>query len=304
MADLIRGWSWSNTPLGAMDAWPEVLRSTLGLCLDSAFPIAIYWGPELALLYNDAWRPILGNKHPWALGRPAQEVWPEIWDAIEPVFRRVRETRVGTFNGDSLLAMHRHGYVEECYFDYTFNPIRDGSGGVAGIFNVVIETTYRVISERRGRVLRELAAELAVARNVDDVLELSAKVLEGAPFDVPGALIYRLDGGQPSPARLAKAVRVDAASALPAAAWPIAAALANGASQRVADLPGPLSGGAWAEAPRAKRSSYRSMRRDVRRRTRCWSRRPVRGARSTPTTPSSSSRWAATWPRRSRARKR
>ncbi|HUQ51698.1 MAG TPA: ATP-binding protein [Gammaproteobacteria bacterium] len=253
MNDLIRGWNWSETPLGPTERWPEVLRSTLGLCLDSAFPIAIYWGPELALLYNDAWRPILGNKHPRALGRPAVKVWPEIWDAIEPVFQRVRETRVGAFNGDSLLAMHRHGYVEECYFDYTFNPIRDGAGGVAGIFNVVIETTYRVINERRGKVLREFAAHLAAARSADDVIALAAQALEAAPFDVPCALIYRVDGAEPGAVRLAQSVRVAAPAAFSATTWPIAAALRDGAPQRVADLQtrvGAFSGGAWAEAPR------------------------------------------------------
>jgi signal transduction histidine kinase len=253
MADLMRELDWSATPLGSADAWPETLRSTLNLCLDSAFPIAIYWGPELALLYNDAWSPILGNKHPWALGRPAVEVWPEIWDAIEPVFRRVRETRAGAFNGDSLLAMHRHGYVEECYFDYTFNPIRDGAGGVAGIFNVVIETTYRVINERRGRVLRELSARLSTARSVEEVVELAAQALETAPFDVPCAVFFRLESAEATGARAAKAVRIEDGAALDASAWPIAAALASGAPQRVADLEqsiGALPGGAWPEPPR------------------------------------------------------
>src|SRR5262245_33328963 len=86
---LMREHAWAGTPLGEPATWPASLRSTLSLCLESAFPIAIYWGPRLALLYNDAWRPILGDKHPWALGRAAQEVWPEIWDAIEPVFADV-----------------------------------------------------------------------------------------------------------------------------------------------------------------------------------------------------------------------
>jgi hypothetical protein len=148
LGPLMRIHDRAATVLGAPDQWPESLRSSLGLCLDSAFPIAIYWGPELALLYNEAWRPILGDKHPWALGRPGREVWPEIWNDIKPVFDRVFATGKGVFNGDSLLAMQRFGYAEECYFDYTFNPIRSGNG-VGGIFNVVIETTYRV--RRRSR---------------------------------------------------------------------------------------------------------------------------------------------------------
>lgn len=81
----MRAHDWTTSPLGPPADWPDSLRSTVGLCLNSAFPIAIYWGPELALLYNDAWRPILGEKQAWALGRPAREVWPEIWEVIEPV---------------------------------------------------------------------------------------------------------------------------------------------------------------------------------------------------------------------------
>jgi hypothetical protein len=83
-------------PLGPIEQWPAVLTSTLDICLSAQFPIAIYWGAERWLLYNDAWRPILGDKHPWASGRPAREVWPEIWSAIEPLFDTVRDTGQAT----------------------------------------------------------------------------------------------------------------------------------------------------------------------------------------------------------------
>src|SRR6187549_2904640 len=92
MAGRMRAFDWGATPLGSVDSWPQSLRSALSICTGSAFPIAIYWGPELVLLYNDAWSPIPGNKHPWALGRPAREVWPEIWDTIAPHFRQVMTT--------------------------------------------------------------------------------------------------------------------------------------------------------------------------------------------------------------------
>jgi hypothetical protein len=88
----MRSRDWSQTPLGPLKHWPQSLRSALSICLGSGFPIAIYWGPTLALLYNDAWSPIPGVKHPWALGRPAHEVWPEIWDTIGPLFERVMMT--------------------------------------------------------------------------------------------------------------------------------------------------------------------------------------------------------------------
>ena len=135
MGALMRSYDWSKTPLGAVEQWPQSLRSTLSICLNSRFPMAIYWGPDCWLLYNDAWRPIVGNKHPWSLGRPADEVWPEIWDDISPDFAKVFATGEGVFYSDTLLVMHRFGYDEECFFDYTFNPIQGEGGKIDGILS-------------------------------------------------------------------------------------------------------------------------------------------------------------------------
>ena len=144
MGALMRSYDWSKTPLGPVEQWPQSLRSALSICLNSRFPIAIYWGSDCLLLYNDAWRPIVGDKHPWSLGRPGREVWPEIWSEIGPEFESVFRTGEGIFHHDELLAMHRFGYTEECFFDYTFNPIQGKGGGIDGILNIVSETTYRV----------------------------------------------------------------------------------------------------------------------------------------------------------------
>jgi hypothetical protein len=105
MGGRIRAVEWSRTSLGPVEGWPAALASSLGVCLSARFPMAIYWGRESVLLYNDAWRPILGDKHPWALGRPAREVWPEIWDAIAPLLSSVLATGEATWRGDELLAM-------------------------------------------------------------------------------------------------------------------------------------------------------------------------------------------------------
>src|SRR4051812_44719494 len=86
MGELIRSYDWSETPLGNVESWPQSLRSALSICLNSNFPIAIYWGKDLNLLYNNAWSPIPGNKHPGALGLPARQVWPEIWENLAPQF--------------------------------------------------------------------------------------------------------------------------------------------------------------------------------------------------------------------------
>ncbi|MEX0968320.1 MAG: PAS domain S-box protein [Bacteroidia bacterium] len=186
----IRAKDWSKTPLGPVEHWPQSLRSALSICLGSAFPIAIYWGPELTLLYNDAWSPIPGNKHPQALGKPAIEVWPEIWEDIDPLFQKVFETGEAVRNIDELLPMQRHGYTEECYFDFTFTPVRGEKGNVEGIFNSVIETTYRYINERRNNILRKVSNKMNQATSVSELFSLAKAELENAVEDVPFSLIY------------------------------------------------------------------------------------------------------------------
>lgn len=190
MGARMRACDWASTKLGVVENWPASLRSALSICLGSRFPIAIYWGPELVLLYNDAWSPIPGTKHPWALGRPAIEVWPEIWTEIGPAFEQVFATGEATYNEEFLLFMHRHGYTEECWFSYTFTPIRGESGAVEGVFNAVIETTFRVIEQRRTRVLRDLGAREAAVRSADEACAIAAEVLAADGHDVPFCALY------------------------------------------------------------------------------------------------------------------
>src|SRR5689334_16907657 len=110
LGELIRGRDWSRTPLGPVASWPQSLRSALSICLGSRFPIVIYWGPSLVVLYNDAYAEILGKKHPQALGRPCREVWSEIWDVIGPMLEGVLATGDATWSEDQLLALERGGY--------------------------------------------------------------------------------------------------------------------------------------------------------------------------------------------------
>lgn len=121
----------------------------INLCLNSSIPTALYWGPELALLYNDAWAPIAGERHPWALARPAREAWADIWDIIEPQLTRVIETGEGFSVVDQMLPMKRGGKVQRTHWDYSFSPIFDETGQkVIGIFNQGNETTARITAER------------------------------------------------------------------------------------------------------------------------------------------------------------
>ncbi|WP_207538753.1 GAF domain-containing hybrid sensor histidine kinase/response regulator [Sabulicella rubraurantiaca] len=160
MGALIRAHDWASTPLGPTEAWPQSLRSALSICLNSSFPMAIYWGPELRLLYNDAWMPIPEDRHPWALGRPAAEVWSDIWEVLAPQFACVLRSGEGFSTYDQMLPLVRGGVRRDTYWNYSFTPIRGEDGTVAGILNQGNETTARVLAERRGRFLLELSDRL------------------------------------------------------------------------------------------------------------------------------------------------
>ncbi len=268
MGALMRRFDWTATTIGPPETWPQSLRSAISICLESEFQIAVYWGRELCLIYNDQWRQIPGDKHPWALGRPAREVWPEIWDTVGPLFSRVLTTGKATRSRDALLAMHRRGFTEECYFDYTFSPIRDEAGGVGGVINIVVETTFRVLEERRERLLREVREATAGAKTEAEVCASAASVLASDAADLPFCLIYlseRTSGGQalrlaaatgiapnfPAPSsRPVSPLLIDlTASSFP---WPIAEAINGKSTVLIENLgerfPVTLPGGPWPES--------------------------------------------------------
>ena len=168
MGTLMRAFDWAASPLGPIESWPQSLRNAIDICLHCSFTIAVCWGPELSLLYNDSYRPILGNKHPAALGQPLHEVFPEIWHIIGPMFRQVVDTGQAISGEDTLLPLARHGYIEECYFNFSYSPIRDETGRVGGVFIPVAETTEKVIGERRLRMLRDLAARSSEAKEIEE----------------------------------------------------------------------------------------------------------------------------------------
>ena len=145
MPALYRAVDWSATPLGPVEAWPQSLRSALSICLGSRFPIALYWGPRLVLLYNDAERDVLGDLHPHALGRPAGEVLADNWDVLGPMLHGVVATGEATWSVDQPLRLNRHCFLEEAFFTYSYSPIPD-DGGVGGVLLVTVETTQRVLA--------------------------------------------------------------------------------------------------------------------------------------------------------------
>jgi hypothetical protein len=155
MAALMRARDWASTPLGPPDAWPQSLRTIVRVLLTSRFAMWMGWGPDLRFLYNDAYRAMtLGAKHPWALGRPSQEVWAEIWPDIAPRIASVLEMGRATWDDKLLLFLERSGYSEETYHTFSYSPITDDRGAVTGLLCVVSEETVQAQSSRSLRAPR------------------------------------------------------------------------------------------------------------------------------------------------------
>ena len=160
MAARVRAHDWSRTPLGPMDGWPQSLRTAVGICLNSRFPMFVWWGPQLVNIYNDAYIPVLGKRHPDALGRPAREIWGEIWPVIGPQADAVMTRGEATWNERVLLVMERFGFTEDTWFTWSYSPIPDESGRIGGLFCACTEETARVRVEReRDRLLKDAESE-------------------------------------------------------------------------------------------------------------------------------------------------
>src|SRR5689334_13369815 len=190
----MRSRDWSTSPLGPPATWPQSLRSVVDLLLQSRFPMFVAWGPELGFLYNDSYAEILGAKHPAAIGRRFVDIWSEIWSDISPLIDTAMAGEA-TYREDLPLLMNRKGYDEHTWFTFSYSPVRDESGRVAGMFCAVSETTQRVVAERalresEGR-LRELnetlerrvAESLAERRLLAEIVEATRAFVQVADLD-------------------------------------------------------------------------------------------------------------------------
>src|SRR4029079_3583615 len=147
LAALIRALDWSTTSLGPISGWPEHLKSAVNLMLPAKAQIVLFWGPKFVALYNDAYAPTIGDKHPTALGRPAQESWTELWDDLEPLLRRVLETGEPVFAKDRPCYIECDGVPDNVYFDMSYSPGRSETGAIGGVLCIVSETTERVVAQ-------------------------------------------------------------------------------------------------------------------------------------------------------------
>ena len=176
MGARIRAHDWPASPFGSPAAWPASLRLTVSMMLGSSFATAIYWGPDLRLLYNDAWAALI-KPAPEALARPAAEVWADIWEIIGPRFLRTFKEGEGISDHDRMLLLRRGGTVTETYWTYSLTPIREGDGTVSGLFNQADETTDRVMNGRRDALLLDLDDRLRSVGAPVEATRIATEVL-------------------------------------------------------------------------------------------------------------------------------
>jgi signal transduction histidine kinase/CheY-like chemotaxis protein len=263
MGSLIRSFDWSATPIGPVEKWSPTLRTMVSFLLANRFPLLLWWGSRYISIYNDAYRPILGTKHPWALGRPVSEVWSEIWSVLKPLIDTPFEGGPATWMEDIELYINRHGFLEESHFTVAYSPVPDETAarGIGGVLATVHEITEKVISERRVVILSDLS-RASQAKNADEACTVAAAVLSNHSKDVPFALLYLIDAKRHE-VRLAGAAGVEPGETVSplqismgasTSTWPVADVLQRQEIvflDNLADRFGGLPPGPWADPPQS-----------------------------------------------------
>ena len=256
----MRAIDWSQTSLGPASEWPQSLKTCLRIILTSRQPMFVWWGEDLINLYNDAYKSIVGGKHPWALGQPASVVWREIWDEVGPRATTAIASNEGTYDEALLLIMERYGYPEETYYTFSYSPVPNDEGGNGGILCANTEDTQRILGERQLALLRDLASAGAEARTYEEACTRSARSLGTNPWDLPFAAIYLVDRERGRVTLAASAGIEEGHPALPreaslndaTAVWPFAAVVDSNGPIVIPELSfaDDLPRGAWDRAPR------------------------------------------------------
>ena len=267
MGERIRAFDWAKTAIGSAETWSPALRMMVRFLLANCFPLLLWWGPQYVSIYNDAYRPVLGTKHPHALGQPLSECWSEIWHVLRPLVDTPFNGGQATWNDDIVLEINRHGFVEETHFTIAYSPVPDESvsSGIGGVLATVHETTEKVVGERRVIVLRDLGARAIEAKSAEEACTVAADALARHTKDIPFALLYliEVDGKQ---ARLASASGAHPGEAITPTIielgagsneqppWPLAEAARTESIQVVDDLAGrfgtAVPAGPWCDPPR------------------------------------------------------
>jgi signal transduction histidine kinase len=193
MRGLMRRFDWASTSLGPMSSWSRSLRTGLHLCLGSRLCECIYWGAEHLVLYNTAYCSLLGTKHPWALALPAATVWPEIFPSLGPLLEECFRTGVTMWAEDALYPLNRRGFLEECYLSYSCAPLINEFEQVEGVFTTLVDTSARVIGERRLRILQSLGSRVRQIQSPESALSVAGRVIAQNLDDIPFASMYLWD---------------------------------------------------------------------------------------------------------------
>jgi signal transduction histidine kinase/DNA-binding response OmpR family regulator len=253
VAALMRHTDWSRTAVGPVDSWPQSVRALVRMMLTSRYAMWMGWGPQLAFFYNDAYaRMTLGAKHPWALAKPARDVWNEIWADIGPRIEHVLATGEATWDEGLLLFLERSGYPEETYHTFSYSPLHQDDGTIAGMFCVVTEETDRLIGERRLSVLRTLGTHLTAAQTPDDVWLALERSLRSDPRDLPFTLTYVVesDGTTLTLSSVTNVSRMDPVAParihIDDGRWPIRPLIDGSATHVIVDRP---EADAWPSGP-------------------------------------------------------
>jgi signal transduction histidine kinase/DNA-binding response OmpR family regulator len=260
MGARMRAIDWSTTALGRVEEWPRSLKTCVRIVLTSRQPMFLWWGDQLINLYNDAYKQIVGGKHPAALGQPAPVVWKEIWDQVGVRAAQALQSSEGTYDEALLLIMDRNGYEEETYYTFSYSPVPNDEGVVSGIICANTDDTARIIGQRQLSLLTELGRRTSNARTSQEACASSMDALGTDPRDITFALIYLADADG-AHARLTATTNIARGHvAAPESisltddtgVWPIAKVLASreivevpNLRSLVADLPA----GAWTRTP-------------------------------------------------------
>ena len=225
MAPFYESVDWSATPLGPVSGWSGTLLSTVDLMMHTPFPEPAL-GPELRMVYNEAFVALIGDKHPAALGRPVHEVAPESFHVVGPMLHSVLAGEPAILVRDVPVPLQRHGFLEECSFTFSYSPVRGPGGAIGGVMSIVTETTDEVVARRRFELLGNLAEQLSSLSHVGQLAEVALPVLRAATGDIVDATL-RLPG-------------VDAShgpTTVPAQAWSSREFIINGDDGRSVWLP-------------------------------------------------------------------
>jgi len=262
MGALMRALDWDKTPLGPLESWSPTLKMMARFLLVNRFPLLLWWGPQFCQLYNDAYRPILGTKHPHFLGRPVSECWSEIWHILRPLIETPFNGGPATWMEDIHLEINRYGFTEETHFTIAYSPVPDETvpSGIGGVLATVHEISEKVVGERRIVALRDLGTRVTEAKTAEEACAVAASTLGRHQQDVPFALLYLIDqdGHQ---LRLAGAAGVSEGTSISPAGidltsshtWPLAEVVKSEEAQTISDLAArfgsDVPAGPWSDPP-------------------------------------------------------